>query len=62
MPDRSGHRLVNSLNFSFIENAHSCLLCVVQRFKSALLQGKSRETGVFEMDVTEQVEAWVGGN
>ena len=30
-----------------------------------LIQGASRETDVFEMDVTEQVEgveAWVGGN
>ena len=25
------------------------------------IQGASRETDVFEIDVTEQVEAWVGG-
>ena len=32
---------------------------------SSILQGESRGTDVFEMDITEQVEgveAWVGGN
>jgi hypothetical protein len=51
------------------------MFCVDLRKKTAIisytpltgwfLQGASRETDVFEMDVTEQVEgveAWVGGN
>ena len=43
-------------------DSESFVMNRVLRCTAHVRHGASRETDVFEMDVTERVEAWLGGN